>query len=190
MSELNYEVKKTLEVLKKGGIILYPTDTVWGLGCDATNADAVKRINRLKKREAGKNFILLLENDSRLASYVKEIPETAWLLIEYTTRPLTIIYDAAKNLPEEVIAADGTIAIRVVKDEFCQKLIQALKKPLVSTSANVSGSPFPSAYEEISDEIKSGVDYVVNWRRNEKSPAVPSVIIKLKSNGEISFIRR
>ncbi len=189
MTDINSEIKKTIDVLKSGGIILYPTDTIWGIGCDATNADAVKRIFELKKRSAEKNVILLLDIASRLSSYVREVPENAWSLIEYSTKPLTIIYDGAKNLPAEVIGEDGSIAIRITSDEFCNKLIGQLKKPLVSTSANISGEPWPKCYDDVSDEIKNGVDYIAQWKLSEKSQFQPSTIIHLKSNGQIKFIR-
>lgn len=190
MKEYLIEVKKTLTVLKDSGIILYPTDTVWGIGCDATNSEAVKKIFQLKEREMEKNFILLLDHESRLSSYVKKIPEQAWALIEYSEKPLTIIYDGAKNLPDDVISADGSIAIRITRDEFCKNLIGVLRKPLISTSANKSGKPFPSMFEEIDDAILNGVDYVVNWRQKENISAKPSTIIRLKTDGQIKFIRR
>ena len=189
MIDLNSEIKKTNEVLKNGGIILYPTDTIWGIGCDATNAEAVKKIFQLKKRSAEKNLILLLDTASRLPSYIKEVPENAWSLIEFSSKPLTIIYDGAKNLPLEVVADDGSIAIRITQDEFCNKLIGLFKKPLVSTSANISGTPWPACYDDISDDIKIGVDYTVQWRLTEKSQIQPSTILYLKSNGQIKFIR-
>lgn len=190
MKEYLNEVKKATTVLKNGGIILYPTDTIWGIGCDATNSVAVKKIFNLKKRNLEKSFILLLDQESRLSSYVKEIPDQAWALIEYSENPLTIIYDCAKNLPPEVIAEDGTIAIRITRDEFCKNLIGAIRKPLISTSANISGGPSPSMFDEIENEIIKSVDYVVNWRQTEKTPTKPSTIIRLRMDGQIKFIRR
>jgi L-threonylcarbamoyladenylate synthase len=190
MSDFNAEIKTTLDVLKKKGIILYPTDTIWGIGCDATCAEAVSRVSQLKKRGSEKSFILLLDEGGRLPSYIKEVPETAWPLIEYSTRPLTIIYDGAKNLPEEVIAEDGSVGIRITNDEFCKRLIGGLRKPLLSTSANISGKPWPASFDEIDPEIINGVDYVVNWRQNEKAEVQPSTIMRLKTGGEIKFIRR
>lgn len=190
MKEFAEEAKKTLQVLKNKGTILYPTDTIWGLGCDATCVEAVDKIFNLKNRPQGKNFILLLDHESRLQSYVKEIPEQAWELIEYSQKPLTIIYEGAKNLPPEVISDDGTVAIRITKDEFCKHLIAGLRKPLISTSANVSGKPSPGSFDEIDDEIISGVDYVVNWRRKEKNTSGASTIISLGQGGKIKFIRK
>jgi L-threonylcarbamoyladenylate synthase len=189
MIDIYSEIKNAHEVLKNGGIILYPTDTIWGIGCDATNSEAVKRIFLLKKRSAEKNLILLLDTASRIPSYVNEVHETAWSLIEFSNKPLTIIYDGARNLPPEVIGDDGSIAIRITKDEFCNKLISKLKKPLVSTSANISGEDWPKCYDDISEEIKNGVDYIVQWRQAEKSQFQPSTILHLKSNGQIKFIR-
>ena len=190
MKEYLDEVKKALTVLKNNGIILYPTDTIWGIGCDATSSEAVKKIFILKKRKLEKNFILLLDHESRLYSYVKEIPEQAWALIEFSEKPLTIIYDGAINLPPEVISADGSIAIRITRDEFCQNLIGALRKPLISTSANFSGEQAPSSFDEIDEGIIKSVDYIVNWRQTEKIITKPSMIISLRSGGQIKFIRR
>ena len=144
--ELKIEIKKSLEVLKSGGLILYPTDTIWGIGCDATNAAAINKVYELKKRSDSKSLILLVENESRILSYVREVPEQAWTLIEFAEKPLTIIYEEAKNLPQEIIASDGSIAIRVTKDEFCKNLLGLFRKPLVSTSANISGDSAPSSF--------------------------------------------
>ena len=187
--QLKTEIKKTLAVLKNGGVILYATDTIWGLGCDATNANAVKRIYEIKKRVDSKNMILLVDLEARLSTYVKEIPEQAWALIEFTEKPLTIVYDGARNLPPEIIAEDGSIAIRVTNDEFCKNLIGVLRKPLVSTSANISGNATPAIYQEVSEEIRSAVDYVVNWRKDDRKRAQPSSIIKLQKGGLIQILR-
>jgi L-threonylcarbamoyladenylate synthase len=190
MTTIGQEVKKTVDVLKRNGIILYPTDTIWGIGGDATRVEVIEKIIALKKRSSEKNFIVLLDEAARLPSYVEDVPEIAWSLIEYATRPLTIIYDKAKNLPEEILAPDGSIAIRITRDEFCKRIIAGLRKPLISTSANLSGERPPATFEEISQDIKKGVDCVVNWRREEKSRVQPSTIIRLRGNGEIKFIRR
>lgn len=184
------EIEAALNVLREGGVILYPTDTIWGLGCDATNVNAVKRIFEIKNRPAEKNLILLTNSDQMLMHYVKDIPEVAWEIMELSEKPVTIIYDHPKNLPAEVCANDNTIAIRVTKDPFCKILIQKLKKPLVSTSANISGESSPALFHEISDKIKKSSDHIVNLRQDEKKKALPSSIIKLKSNGEISIIRK
>ena len=188
--ELKIEIKKSLEVLKSGGLILYPTDTIWGIGCDATNAAAINKVYELKKRSDSKSLILLVENESRILSYVREVPEQAWTLIEFAEKPLTIIYEEAKNLPQEIIAADGSIAIRVTKDEYCKNLLGLFRKPLVSTSANISGDSAPSSFKDISDEIKNGVDYIVNWRQNDNRPQTPSTILRLRKGGLFEFIRK
>ena len=190
MKEFQEEVKKSAAVMKNKGIILYPTDTIWGIGCDATCGETVKKIFKIKKRNAEKNFILLLDHESRLSTYVKEVPEQAWALIEYAERPLTIIYNGAKNLPPELIAEDGSIAIRITRDDFCKNLIGTLRKPIVSTSANISGEQTPSSFHEIHEQIISSMDYVVNWRQDEIILARPSTIVSLGTDGQIKFIRR
>ncbi|MFZ7116675.1 MAG: L-threonylcarbamoyladenylate synthase [Bacteroidota bacterium] len=187
--QVKAEIKKALAVLKNGGVILYPTDTVWGLGCDATNPEAVKKIYEIKKRADSKTMILLVDLEARLSTYVKEIPDQAWPLIEFTDKPLTIVYDGARNLPQELIAEDGSIAIRVTNDEFCKNLIGVLRKPLVSTSANISGSPAPAIFQEVTEEIRSAVDYIVNWRKDDRQRHQPSSIIKLQKGGLIRVIR-
>lgn len=187
---MNTEVEAALTVLQNGGVILYPTDTIWGLGCDSTNIEAVNKVFEIKNRPAEKSLILLVDSDQMLMRYVKDVPELAWDLMEMSEKPTTIIYDDPKGLPTEVIAKDNTIAIRVTKDPFCVALIRKLKKPLVSTSANLSGEPSPSLFHEISEKIKKSVDHIVNLRQDEKTKAVPSAIIKLKNNGEISILRK
>lgn len=182
------EINKCLEVLKNGGIILYPTDTIWGIGCDATNEEAVKKIYEIKKREETKSMLLLVDKPERIQSYINEMPELAWDLIEYSQKPLTIIYPGAKNLAKNIIGDDGTIGIRVSNNEFNKKLIERFKKPLVSTSANISGTNSPTSFGDISDEIISNVDYCVNLDRNRICDQ-PSSIIKLGLSGEIKIIR-
>ncbi|HRH67831.1 MAG TPA: L-threonylcarbamoyladenylate synthase, partial [Bacteroidia bacterium] len=169
MPDLHSEIKNALNVLKQGGIILYPTDTVWGIGCDATNAMAVEKIYKLKNRTDQKSMILLVDNENRLDAYVEKIPETAWALIEYADKPLTIVYDKGKNLPSILLPKDGSIAIRVTRDDFCRMLAQRLRKPLVSTSANISGKPHAASFQEIDEKILSGVDYIVDWKQHEKT---------------------
>jgi L-threonylcarbamoyladenylate synthase len=190
MKEFLPEIKLLTNALKKDGVILYPTDTIWGLGCDATSPVAIQKIIDIKKRSEEKNFIVLLDSESRLQTYVEKVPEQAWSLIEFSEKPLTIIYDGAKNLPHELIAADGSIAIRVTKDEFCQYIIGSLRRPIVSTSANISGQPSPGSFTQIDEQIINAVDYATNWRRNERMINPPSTIIRLRSNGQIEFIRR
>jgi L-threonylcarbamoyladenylate synthase len=187
---LKDEINKALEVLKSGGLILYPTDTIWGIGCDATNADAVDKVYKLKGRAEEKSLIVLLENDNKLQSYVKEVPEIAYDLIEFAENPLTIIYSGAKNLAPNAIAKDGSIGIRVVKHDFCEQLLQRFRKPLISTSANISGEASPACFDEISDEIKTGVDYVVNLEQHDRSKRKASTIMKLETDGLFSFIRK
>lgn len=186
---MHEEVKKALEVLYNGGVILYPTDTVWGLGCDATNEQAVKRIFDIKKRADAKAMLVLIDNPGKLQSYVEEVPDMAWDLIEVTEKPLTIIYPNAKNLAKNLVADDKSVGIRVTNEAFSKTLCMRFKRPVVSTSANVSGEPTPANFSQISDEIKSAVDYVVNFRQNDVSQPKPSSIIKLGIGNVIQIIR-
>ncbi len=186
---MDADVQQCLEVLRKGGTILYPTDTVWGIGCDAKNENAVKRVYEIKKRSDSKSLIVLIDREEMLNKYVREVPPVAWDLMAYTHKPLTIIYDNAGSLSPNVFAEDGSLAIRVCKDEFCSKLIYKFGRPIVSTSANVTGEPAPKSFNEVSDEIKNSVDYIVKWRQNDLRQAKPSTIIRLKVNGEIKIIR-
>lgn len=184
------EIHKALEVLKNGGVILYPTDTVWGLGCDATNADAVAKVNEIKGRSADKSLIVLLDTDNKLQSYVNDIPDVAYELIEYTEKPLTVVFSNAKNLAPNVINTDGSIGIRIPKHDFCQQLIQRFRKPIVSTSANISGELTPKFFDEISDEVKEAVDYIVELEQEDSTPKQPSTIVRLGSGGQFEFIRK
>ncbi|WP_430823676.1 L-threonylcarbamoyladenylate synthase [Carboxylicivirga sp. N1Y90] len=183
------DLKKALEVLRDGGIILYPTDTIWGLGCDATNADAVKRIYDLKQRADSKSMLVLLDNTAKLAGYVNDIPEVAFDMAELTNKPLTIIYDDAKNIASNLIAEDGSVGIRITEEEFSNQLCARFKKAIVSTSANVSGQPSPQHFGEISDVIKEGVDYIVGHRQEETKNPAPSSIVKIGKGGEVVIIR-
>lgn len=183
------DIKAALEVLQKGGIILYPTDTIWGLGCDATNEEAVKRIYEIKKRDASRGMIILMENAALLERYVEEVPEIAYDLIELTDKPLTIIYDGARNLAKSLMANNGSIGIRITTEAFSSDLIRRFKRPIVSTSANISGKVSPANFSEIKQEMVDAVDYVVNYRQNESQKAAPSSIMKLGSGGEIKIIR-
>jgi L-threonylcarbamoyladenylate synthase len=182
------EINKTFDQLQSGNTILYPTDTVWGLGCDATNAAAVAKIYKLKNREESKALICLVSDIDMLERYISAIPAIAYKLLENTDRPTTIIYDNPVGIAENLIAPDRTLAIRIPDNEFCQKLIRKFNRPIVSTSANIAGQPTPKSYKEISPEILKGVDYVVNLH-NEKTASKPSTIIQLRSNGEINIIR-
>lgn len=187
---LKEEVNKALEVLKSGGLILYPTDTVWGIGCDATNEDAINKVYQLKGRSESKSMIVLLDNENKLPSYVREVPDIAYDLIEYAEKPLTIIYSGAKNLAANLINADGSIGIRIVKHLFCEQLIERFRLPIVSTSANLSGQPAPPNFTAIDEEILNGVDYVVNWEQDSLTEHTPSTIMKLEPDGLFSFIRK
>jgi len=187
---LNDEVAKALKVLQNGGIILYPTDTIWGIGCDAGNEDAVKKIYALKQREESKSMIVLLDNDNKLQSYVSEVPDIAYDLIEYAENPLTLVMPGAKNLAKNLIAADGSIGLRVTKHQFCQQLIQRLRRPLVSTSANISGQPSPKNFNAISADIIEGVDYVVDLEQYDLTEKRPSTIMRLEPDGRFEFIRK
>lgn len=183
------DIKAALAVLQKGGVILYPTDTIWGLGCDACNEEAVKRIYDIKNRIDSKSMLVLMENAALLERYVDEVPEIAYDLIELTDKPLTIIYDGAKNLAKNLVAEDGSIGIRLTTEQFSSDLIRRFKRPIVSTSANISGKPSPACFAEISQEIIDSVDYVVQYRQDNNQKAVPSSIIKLGRGGEIKIIR-
>jgi L-threonylcarbamoyladenylate synthase len=184
------DIKKALEVLKNGGVILYPTDAIWGIGCDATNPEAVQRIYQIKKREDTKSMLVLMENPALLERYVDDVPEVAWDLVEITTTPLTVIYPNAKNLAPNLVAEDGSIGIRFTKEEFTSRLLQRFRRPLVSTSANVSGDKSPAFFDEISDEIKNQMDYIVEYRQDDTTRAKPSSIIKLGQGGRIDIIRK
>lgn len=187
---LKEEINKALEILKSGGVILYPTDTIWGLGCDASNPEAVDKILKIKNRPAEKSLIVLLDVDSKIQSYVTEVPEIAYDLIEYAENPLTIIFSGAKNLAQNVINEDGSVGIRIVKHDFCTPLIQRLRKPIVSTSANLSGEPSPKNFDDISAEIIDGVDYVVDFEQESRTSKKPSTIMKLSPGGQFEFIRK
>ena len=180
------ELKKAVEVMRKGGVILYPTDTVWGIGCDATNADAIARIYEIKRRVESKSMIVLVDSEAKVEGYVRDIPDVAWDLIEVADKPLTIIYDNARNLPDNLVAEDGSIAIRITKEQFSQQLCRMMRVPVVSTSANVSGEPTPRNF---SDEILNAVDFIVDYRREEEVLPQPSSIIKLGSKGQVKVIR-
>lgn len=184
------DLNKAVEALRKGAIILYPTDTIWGIGCDATNPEAVKRIYEIKQRQDTQSMLVLMENPNLLNSYIKEVPEIAWELIEVTDTPLTIIYPGAKNLASNLLAPDGSIGIRITNEVFTQQLIQRFRKPVVSTSANLSGQKTPQNFAEISEEIKKSVDYIVNFRQDDLTRSTPSGIIKVGIGGQIEIIRK
>lgn len=182
------EINKTVEVLQNGGLILYPTDTVWGIGCDATNSEAVEKVYDLKKRDDSKALICLVANDFMLEKYITDVPEVAWDIMDLSDKPTTIIFDGPKGIAKNLVASDNTLAIRIASDKFCQYLINKFKKPIVSTSANISGSTTPKSFYEISEDILKGVDYVVNLNRDKKN-GPPSSIIKLANDGTVKVIR-
>ncbi len=188
--DINSEVKQAVEVLRAGGVILYPTDTVWGLGCDATNEEAVRRVYEIKKRSDAKSMLVLVDSMARIQSYVDEIPDMAWDLVELSEKPLTIIYPEAKNLAKNLVAEDNSIGIRVTREAFSRTLCERFRKPIVSTSANVSGEPTPANYAQISDVIRDSVDYVVDFRREENELPAPSSIIKLDKGNVFKIIRQ
>jgi L-threonylcarbamoyladenylate synthase len=187
---LKDEIAKALKVVQDGGIILYPTDTIWGIGCDASNTEAVQKIYHLKQRSEAKSMIILLDTDNKLASYIQEVPELAYNLIEYAENPLTLVMPGARNISPALIAADGSVGIRVSLHPFCQGLIQRLRKPLVSTSANISGKPSSQYFSQIDQEIIDGVDYVVDIDQHSMEIKNPSTIMKLAPDGKFEFLRR
>ena len=190
MAELFKEdIKKACEVMQKGGVILYPTDTVWGIGCDATNEEAVKRIYEIKRREDSKAMLVLVDSQVKVDFYTQDAPQIAWDLIEMSTIPLTIIYDKGRNLAKNLLAEDGSVGIRVTSEEFSKQLCFRFRKAIVSTSANISGEKGASNFSEISKEIIDAVDYVVNYRQDDMSKPKPSSIIKLGNQGQIKVIR-
>lgn len=189
MSDINTEVQKAFEVIQNGGIILYPTDTVWGIGCDATNSEAIKKIYALKQREETKSMIVLMNGEKMMYNVFKDIPETAWQIMDLSEKPTTIILDRPRNVAANLIADDQTLGVRLVKEPFCFKLMERMKRPLVSTSANISGMFTPKSFKEISPEIIKGVDYVVNLQ-HEKICDKPSTIIKLTLDNQVKIIRK
>ena len=184
------DIKNAINTLKQGGIILYPTDTVWGIGCDATNTEAVAKVYKIKHRDDSKAMICLVDSDKRLQKYVRDVPNVAWDLLELVTKPTTVILDDAVNLAPNLVSDDGSIAMRITKEVFSQELCYRFQKPLVSTSANISGQPAAANYADISEEILNAVDYVCWTRRQEHKPHTPSSIIKLAKDGTVTIIRQ
>jgi len=185
---IKQEITQAIAVLKRGGLILYPTDTIWGIGCDATNADAIERVYALKNRPEAKALICIVSDFKMLNQYVFDIPEVAYDILKYAVKPTTIIYDKPVRVAQNLLAEDESLAIRVSKHHFSKSLIRKFKRPLVSTSANISGHPSPASFKEIDPAILAGVDYVVNLERNKKN-GPPSAIIKLKNDGTVQIIR-
>ncbi len=184
------DIKNAIEAMRKGGVILYPTDTVWGIGCDATNAEAVKRVYEIKQRDDSKALICLVDSDARLQRYVRNVPDVAWQLIDCVEKPTTLILDGAVNLAPNLIAEDGSIGIRITKEDFSHELCFRFQKAIVSTSANISGEPAAQNYRDIDPRILEQVDYVCWTRRQEHQPHQPSSIIKLSADGQVVIIRK
>lgn len=187
--EFNEDIKKACEIMKQGGIILYPTDTIWGIGCDATNEEAVRRVYELKQRSDSKAMLVLVDSLVKVDFYVRDVPEVAYDLVDTAVRPLTIIYSGARNLASNLLAEDGSVGIRVSQEAFSQALCRQFRKAIVSTSANISGEPSPKNFGDISQAVKDKVDYIVKFRQNDLSEAKPSNIIKLGSHSEVKIIR-
>jgi L-threonylcarbamoyladenylate synthase len=183
------DIRKAVEVMNRGGVILYPTDTVWGLGCDATNEEAVKKIYEIKRRADSKALITLVDSEAKVEFYVREVPPVAWDVIEMNTKPTTVIFDGARNLASNLLAEDGSVGMRITSEPFSQELCQRFRRAIVSTSANISGEPAPQDFDEISEEIRQAVDYIVEYRQADHSKAKPSTIIKLGARGEVKIIR-
>ena len=184
------DIKNAIEAMRKGGVILYPTDIVWGIGCDATNAEAVKRVYEIKQRDDSKALICLVDSDARLQRYVRNVPDVAWQLIDCVEKPTTLILDGAVNLAPNLIAEDGSIGIRITKEDFSHELCFRFQKAIVSTSANISGEPAAQNYRDIDPRILEQVDYVCWTRRQEHQPHQPSSIIKLSADGQVVIIRK
>ncbi len=187
---MNFEkdIEKCLDVLRDGGLILYPTDTVWGIGCDATNESAVSKVYKLKKRSDEKAMIVLVADERDIMQHVAAPDLSLFDHLETTTKPTTVIYEGALGFADNLIGKDGSVAIRICKEEFCRHLIKRFRKPIVSTSANISGFPPPKIFKEISDEIKNGVDYIVQYRQDDNIPAQPSSLIRW-DNGKVTILR-
>ena len=187
--EIAEDIKIAVQTLRQGGLILYPTDTIWGIGCDASNEEAVRRIFRLKQREDSKAMICLVDSADRMQRYLRQVPDVAWDLIEYAEKPLTIILDGATGLAPSLTGEDGSVGLRVTRENISHELCYRFQKAIVSTSANISGQPSPACFAEVADEIKQGVDYIMRSRQNDTSKAKPSQIIKLGLDGRVSIIR-
>ena len=184
------DIEKAIEVMRKGGVILYPTDTVWGIGCDATNSEAVAKVYAIKQRDDSKALICLVDSDDRLQRYVRNVPDVAWQLIDAIDKPTTVILDNAVNLAPNLIAADGPIGLRITHEPFSHELCYRFQKAIVSTSANISGNPPAQNFCDIDPRLLEAVDYVCQSRRNEKKPHKPSAVIKLSADGEVTILRK
>lgn len=189
LKEYRDDIRQAVEVMNRGGVILYPTDTIWGIGCDATNEEAVRRVFAIKRRDDAKALISLVDSEAKLQFYVREVPDVAWDLLECAERPLTVIYDGARNLAPSLLAEDGSAGIRVTREEFSRNLCMRMRRAVVSTSANISGQPSPRCFSDISPELIAAVDYVCTSRREEKTNPPASNIIKLGTGGLVKIIR-
>lgn len=187
--ESKEDIRRAIEVMNQGGIILYPTDTIWGLGCDATNPEAVRRIYEIKQRTDAKALISLVDSETKVQFYVKEVPDVAWDVMELSEKPMTVVFDGGRNLAPNLLAEDGSVAIRITKEAFSKELCMRMKRAVVSTSANISGQPAPRCFSEISEEIKKAVDYICTSRQDEPPTQTASSIIKLGAGGEVTIIR-
>ena len=183
------DIREAINVMNQGGVILYPTDTIWGIGCDATNEEAVRKVYEIKHRIDSKALITLVDSDIKVEFYVRDVPEVAWDLIEFSEKPLTVIYDNARNLAPNLLAEDGSVGIRVTREPFSRELCMRMKRAIVSTSANISGTPSPKNFSDISEEIKQAVDYICTSRQNETKNPPASSIIKLGAGSEVKIIR-
>ena len=187
--ESKEDIRRAVEVMNQGGVILYPTDTIWGLGCDATNPEAVRRIYEIKQRTDAKALISLVDSETKVQFYVKEVPEVAWDVMELSEKPMTVVFDGGRNLAPNLLAEDGSVAIRITKEAFSKELCMRMKRAVVSTSANISGQPAPRCFAEISEEIKGAVDYICTSRQDEPPTQTASSIIKLGAGGEVTIVR-
>lgn len=183
------DMKQAIDTLRKGGIILYPTDTVWGIGCDAANSEAIERIFKLKQRSEAKSMIVLVGSEAQLESAVIDMPDVAWQLIDAAVKPTTIVYDNVAGIAPELKAEDGSVGVRLSNERYSKELCKRLRRPIVSTSANISGEKTPQIFDEISETIKSGVDYIAYYRQDDRTKSEASNIIKIKNNGEVKIIR-
>lgn len=184
------DIRNALKVLREGGVILYPTDTIWGLGCDATNADAVRKIYAIKKRGDSKSLIVLVNSVAMLTRYVDNPPEVALQMAEWSEKPLTVVYDKGRSLAEGVASSDGSVGVRICSEPFCDELLNAFRKPIISTSANISGENAPALFDEISEEIITAADYVCRYRQDDRSKAAASPVIRVSSNGVVKILRK
>lgn len=189
MKVFDQDIRSSLDILRKGGVILYPTDTIWGIGCDATNSSAVEKIFRIKSRDEEKSLIILVNGEAMLERYVREVPQTASAIISVSDKPVTIIYPEGKNLAQGICASDGSAGIRISTDDFSNELISQFRKPIVSTSANYSGKPAPEFFGDIDPEIIRSVDYVVKFRQDDRQKHSPSPVIKIDKNGVLKILR-